>query len=164
MSHVRLRDRTPRSARAGALDPPLRRSRLLVVSEDPAFVEQVRSAVAVGVQVVACLGPTASDCVLEDQASCPLAERSSVVLVDQPPGGVFRYHWKHLSAPDYADLLQRVHPSAVVLLTSGESPSDEHREGVPYMARVTALRLLTWLLPNLVLDPERSMSTTGGEE
>lgn len=96
--------------------------RVLVVSEDPFFVESVRAvAELVGGTVVACMGPAASPCALDEEAICPLVARSSIVMVDPPPSGAFRYHMTHISAHDYAARIRGAHPHTHVLVRGDTS-------------------------------------------
>lgn len=69
--------------------------------------------------VVACLGPAASPCFLDEKGSCPLAARSATVMVDAPESGVFRYHLTEIPAADYAERLQTAHPQTHVMLVKG---------------------------------------------
>ena len=63
-------------------------SGVLVVSEDQAFIERVRATVTeLGIRLIACLGPTASPCLLDETGVCPLAAGASIALIDAPPGG-----------------------------------------------------------------------------
>lgn len=54
-------------------------------------------------RVIACLGPTASPCFLEDEGMCPLVAGSAIVLVDAPFDGSFRRYWKQITAGEYAE-------------------------------------------------------------
>ena len=73
------------NARARPAEHPARvaargTERVLVVSEDPLYIDSVRSVAAPeGASVIACLGPAASPCILDEKAICSLAERKSVV-------------------------------------------------------------------------------------
>lgn len=98
--------------------------RVLVVSEDPFYIESVRSVAAPGGgRVIACLGPAASPCILDEKAICSLAETSNVVLVDSPPSGSFCSPLREISAGDYAERLQRAHPHTCVVLVDAAAAS-----------------------------------------
>ena len=140
-------------------------SRLLLVTEDPFLMEEVHATIGQrGVDMVTCMGPTASPCMLEAGPTCPLAARATVALVDQPPGGAFRYHWNVVSARDYAERLQLAHPSTAVVLSARDDVPLEEGEGeVPFMTRSTALLLLNWMASeSRVVDTQAATPTRGG--
>lgn len=151
----------PRAPSADDLSPPV-----LVVSEDPFFIERARALIgSEGGRVVACLGPTASPCILDEKLVCPLAARAAVALVDAPAGGVFRHHWKEMPAGDYAARLQRAHPQTFVLLcvaaVGQAGPTGEVHVGE---GRDEALRQLVWLLRTnaIARASEGSLTRNGG--
>lgn len=90
---------------------------VLVVSEDAALIHSAGEALrSKDVRVIGCLGPAHSRCELEDRGSCPLAAKASLVLIEPPPRGIFRHHWKVVPAGTYAEALQKAHPSSTVIL------------------------------------------------
>lgn len=96
---------------------PSTRSRILVVSEDPFFVEEARAVLEwTGASVVSCLGPAHARCDLYFKGSCPLARRARIALVDAPTSGRFRYHGNDIQAGRYAEDLQRAHSRTHVFL------------------------------------------------
>ena len=123
------------------------RDRILVVTEDPSFIEQVRAAFdGEGTDVIGCLGPTASTCFLLVEGLCPLAEGCRVVVVESPPGGSFKNHLTDIVAGDYAERLQRAHPDAFVLLIPASSdPSGPTGEIAVVGDRRESIHLLTWV-------------------
>lgn len=122
--------------------------RVLVVSEDPFYIGSVRSVAAPeGGRVIACLGPAASPCILDEKALCPLAETSIVALVDSPPGGTFRGYLKESSAGGYAERLQRSHPHTYVVLVDVAAGSVGPTGEVAVVRdRAESLHLLKWIL------------------
>ena len=122
--------------------------RVLVVSEDPLYIESVRSVAAPkGACVVACLGPAASPCILDEKAICSLAETSSIVFVDSPPSGAFRGHRGEIPAGDYAERLQRSHPHTHVVLVDAVAGSVGPTGEVAVVGdRAESLHLLRWIL------------------
>ncbi|MGI8708921.1 MAG: hypothetical protein ACR2LG_12095 [Actinomycetota bacterium] len=131
--------------------------RVLVVSEDPCFIERARAIVGTeGGRLIACLGPTASPCILDEKLVCPLAARTAVALVDAPAGGVFRHHWREIPAGDYAVRLQRAHPQTFVILSvlavGQAGPTGEVAVGE---GRDEALQQLVWLLRALAIARSR---------
>ena len=122
--------------------------RILVVSEDAFFIEEVRGNLeAEGAVVIACLGPAASPCVLERDDACPLAEGCGFVLVDAPPSGVFRYHDRDLPAGTYAERVQRAHPSTyVILIAPVHARVGTTGEVAPVSRRADAVNIVTWIL------------------
>lgn len=138
--------------------------RVLVVSEDPFFFDAVRTLVATeGGRVIACLGPAASPCILDRKDVCPLAAGSAIAIVDAPPDGVFRYHWKEISAGEYAERLQAAHQETYVLLSATEAgvtgPTGEVAVTVD---RVETLHLLQWVLRAIALERTTKGSSRGG--
>lgn len=123
-------------------------TRVVIVSEDPAFIEEVRGELEdASTKIVACLGPTASPCHLDDKQACPLVGRSQIVLIDAPAGGYFRRHWKQVAAWDYADRLQKAHPLSLVVLATNGGDFRGGGEEVVVRQRETALLFLKWALP-----------------
>lgn len=141
-----------------------KRSGVLVVSEDPAFIERVRGMVdQLGIRVIACLGPAASPCFLEDSGVCPLADGVSVVLVHSPPGGTFRYHWRQIPAAEYAQRLQTAHPGTFVILSSRDEDCSGPTGEIAVLHPETALLFLRWGLPAVPTQaPTGALPTTGG--
>jgi hypothetical protein len=91
---------------------------VLLVTEDPFFIEEARSALGSdGIRMVACLGPAHSSCPLLEHGSCSIAEHVGVVLVDSPSTGAFSHHAFSIAAGEYAETLQSHHPSSRVLLS-----------------------------------------------
>ena len=120
------------SPREGGLTAMPRPSRVLVVTEDPNFVEQARETlIGDGANVVACLGPVQSECLLDSDGGCSLAARARVVIVDPPPGGFFRRYEQHVAADVYAERLVRFHPGLFVLL-AGDGEVGIGRGGVAH--------------------------------
>ncbi|HYI46451.1 MAG TPA: hypothetical protein VE174_13420 [Actinomycetota bacterium] len=92
-------------------------TRVLLVTEDPFFIEEARGVLELaGARVVSCLGPAHTACNLYARGSCPLAQRSDIALVDSSAEGEFRYHSTAIPSGEYAEGLQRNHPGAHVLL------------------------------------------------
>lgn len=122
--------------------------RILVVSEDAFFIEEVKEKIgAEGGNVIACLGPATSPCVLEREDACPLAEGCGFVLVDAPEDGVFRYHSRDLPAGTYAERVQRAHPSSyVILIAPPDARVGTTGEVAPVGRRSDALNIVTWIL------------------
>ena len=84
---------------------------VLVVSEDPQLIHHAFSTLRpYGMKVVGCLGPARGPCKLETDGTCPLALHCSVVLVDSPNSGSFRFHEKAVPVADYAAELAQCHP------------------------------------------------------
>jgi hypothetical protein len=106
---------TPRVARSPR--PVQAATRILVVSEDPFFIEEANAVLScAGARVVGCLGPAHTDCDLCVKGSCAFASSVAVVLVDSPRSGTFRYHTVGIPAGEYAEALQRHHPETHVML------------------------------------------------
>lgn len=138
--------------------------RVLVVSEDPFFIEAVRTLVVTeGGRVVACLGPAASPCILDQKDVCPLAAGSAIAIVDAPPEGVFRYHWKEISAGHYAERLQAAHPQTYVLLSATDAGvNGPTGEVAVTVGRVETLHLLQWVLRSIAIERSSNGSSRGG--
>lgn len=101
-----------------------RRQRVLVVTEDPEFIEQARTTLGPdGLETCACLGPAQADCLLDTKGSCSLADSARAVIVHAPDSGVFRRHEREISATDYTERLARSHPRTFVVLTSPDEDS-----------------------------------------
>lgn len=130
---------------------PLSERRILVVSEDPFFIEHVRELVEFeGGRVIACLGPAASPCILDRKAVCPLAATSSVVIVDSPPAGAFRYHLTGIAAGDYAARLQRAQADSYVILIAHPGSLIGPTGDVTVVGdRDQGTHLLTWVMHTL---------------
>ena len=95
---------------------------VLVVSEDHHFIEAVHGIVREGGgRSAGCLGPANTPCDLETRRICPLAAHSSVVLVDAPASGSFRYGAGVVPAGEYAERRAEFHPGRLGLL-SGARP------------------------------------------
>ena len=140
-----------------------KKSGVLVVSEDPAFIERVRATVTEsGLRLIACLGPTASPCFLDDSGVCPLAAGASIALVDAPPGGSFRYHWHQVPAAEYAEKLQRAHPGTFVVVSSRDDSSPGPTGEIAVLHPETALLLLRWGLPTAPAEPAQVTSPARG--
>lgn len=138
-------------------------SGVLVVSEDPAFIERVRGTVTeLGIRVIACLGPTASPCFLDESGVCPLAAGVSIALIDAPPGGSFRYHWRQVPAAEYAERLQRAHPDTFVVVSSRDDCSPGPTGEIAVLHPETALLLLRWGLPSAPAEVESEAAQTRG--
>jgi hypothetical protein len=91
--------------------------RVLVVSEDPLVIHHAFSVLRpYGVKVTGCLGPAMGPCALETSDTCPLAEHSSVIVIDAPPSGSFTCHEKIVPAADYAAEIAERHPSCFPIL------------------------------------------------
>lgn len=120
---------------------------LLVVSEDPEFVERVRERCRPsGSQVIACLGPSQSPCLMDVKKTCGLAATADVVLVDSPPTGVFGGRWGTLPAGNYAEKLAARHPDAFVILVAPVGLAGPTGEVTSVSSRERALDLVGWTL------------------
>lgn len=112
--------------------------RVLVVTEDPAFLEQVRDRLS-SFEVVACMGPAQRTCLMERDGVCALAQRSDLALVDSPVTGEFFDHYHGIPAISYAEHLAETHPGTEVILCDpvrhGEVPS-------AFLSRESALHLI----------------------
>ena len=113
--------------------------RVLVVTEDPSFVEEVRSKFGGVRQIVACLGPAQRSCLMDRYGMCSLAEHSEFVLVDSPATGAFNDHYHGIPAISYAERLAETHPRTEVImcdpLRHGEGPS-------AFLSRQAALQVI----------------------
>lgn len=136
----------PDSELLGERTTPPAPQRILVVTEDPFFIEEVRDRFRpTGSKVMACLGPSQSPCLMEVSGTCTLAEHSSIVVVDSPRSGVFAGRWGMIPAGTYAEKLSQRHPDSFVILAgapvglagaTGEVASVRHR--------AAALDLISW--------------------
>jgi len=112
--------------------------RLLVVTEDPVFLEAVRGRLN-SFDVVACMGPAQRSCLMERDGVCGLARRSDLALVDSPVTGEFFDHYHGIPAISYAERLAEAHPDTEVVLC------DASRHGeIPnaFLSRDTAMQLI----------------------
>ena len=99
-----------------------RRTEVLIVSEDPAFLERARSEfLEVGIWTIACLGPAGSPCLLDTKGFCSIARHALAALVDAPSTGVFASRGERIGAGTYAGRLADVHSDLFVVL-AGDSP------------------------------------------
>ncbi|HEU4480595.1 MAG TPA: hypothetical protein VFS18_01810 [Actinomycetota bacterium] len=90
---------------------------ILMVSESPERVVAAQRAMkAVGIRVVACLGPAQSPCFFDEGHRCPFVDHAPVVIVDAPRSGSFRHEWKDIPAGVYAERVAAMHPGGLVLL------------------------------------------------
>lgn len=139
---------TRQTATPSAVPAPKVRDRVLVVTEDPSLITEVRAvADSEGTRVIACLGPAASPCFLDDKGLCPLAASCRVVIVESPPGGSFKHHLTDIAAGDYAARLQRAHPGSYVLFIPARNAlSGPTGEVAVVTDRSDSLHLLTWIL------------------
>lgn len=126
----------------------LRESGVLIVSEDPDFIEETRAVLqSKTAPVISCLGPAQSECELDVGGWCPLASHVGMVIVDAPQNGVFRWHQWELPAGSYASRLARIHPSAFVLLVGAEVGRSGPAGGVAHAAdRSEALSIIQFAL------------------
>lgn len=123
------------------------RRTILVVTEDPRFMERVRYRYREdGFKVVACLGPSQSSCLMDTNGTCGLVEHSSVVLVDSPRSGVFGGRWGTIPAGTYAEKLASRHPDAFVVLSAALGTAGPTGEVATVRDRGAALCLIDWLL------------------
>lgn len=108
------------------------RTEVLIVSEDPAFLERARSEfLEVGIWTVACLGPAGSPCLLDTNGFCSIARHALAALVDSPRTGVFEMGDDRIGAGTYAERLAEIHPDLFVVLVgdsadAGPSPDVAH--------------------------------------
>jgi hypothetical protein len=121
---------------------------IIVVSEDPYFIEEANAVLSrVGARVIGCLGPAHTDCDLYDKRLCALAGHAAIAIVDSPRSGTFRYHTVEYASGEYAEALQRRHPEAHVILwgapVGGAGPTGEI---ATTETRRQALSVLTRLL------------------
>lgn len=114
-------------------------TRVLIVTEDPFFVETTRNELGADFQVTACLGPAQRACLMERDGTCALAQHSRFVLVDSPVTGVFYDHYHGIPTISYASRLADAHPGANVVMCDpvahGEVPS-------AFMPRADAVALI----------------------
>jgi hypothetical protein len=114
------------------------RKRVLVVTEDPDFLEVVRERLDT-FDVVACMGPAQRSCLMDRDGVCGLAQRSDLVLVDSPVTGEFFDHYHGIPAISYAERLAGAHPDTEVVLCDpvrhGEVPN-------AFLSRDAALHLI----------------------
>ena len=138
----------PYTATATSVPDHRFRDRVLVVTEDPSFIADIRAvAEAERARVIACLGPAASPCFLDTLGRCPLAASCRVVVVESPPSGSFKYRLKDIPAGEYAERLQRVHPNTHVLfIPSSTALSGPTGEVAVVADRSESVRLLPWIL------------------
>ena len=112
--------------------------RVLVVTEDPAFLEEARRRLS-SFEVVACMGPAQRSCLMERDGVCALAQRSDLALVDSPVTGEFFDHYRGIPSISYAEHLAEAHPDTEVILCDpvrhGEVPS-------AFLSRDAALHLI----------------------
>ena len=122
---------------------------VLIVSEDPFFIEEARRSLRPdGHRVVGCLGPSHSSCPLLERGTCPLAEHADFVLVDSPESGEFRYHAFDITAGKYAETLQDHHAATRVLLSGAPvGHSGPTGEVICTEDRTQALSLITGFEP-----------------
>lgn len=113
--------------------------RVLVVTEDPAFANDVRDAAGPETAVLTCLGPAQIGCLMDKRGSCALAARSDVALVDSPPTGDFFDHYRGIPSILYAERLARAHPDTQVVLCNAAVRGDHPSAFLP---RGSALRLI----------------------
>src|SRR5688572_28149574 len=115
-----------------------KRKRVLIVTEDPAFLETVRKTLD-SFDVVACMGPGQRACLMDRDGVCALAQRSDVALVDTPVTGEFFDHYRGIPAITYAEHLAEAHPDTEVVLCDplrhGDVPS-------AFLSRDAALSLI----------------------
>jgi hypothetical protein len=95
---------------------------------------------------IACLGPAAGPCFLDERGSCPLAAGATVLVVDAPVGGSFKCHLYDMPAGEYTERLQRAHPQCYVLLVAGRGWVGPTGEVAVANDRDDALQLLTSVL------------------
>ena len=147
----------PRLSRTSSTD------RVLVVTEDPDLIAQVRAiAEAEGARVIACLGPAASPCFLDDKGLCPLAATCRVVIVESPAQGSFKYHLTDIPAGAYAERLQRAHPETyVVLIPAVGALAGPTGEVAAVASREESLHLLSWILRAAAVSNGTSERRTG---
>jgi hypothetical protein len=97
-------------------------NRVLVVTEDPTFIQEVRSELGGEAAVVACLGPGQGHCAMEHRGTCSLAAGADYVLVDVPAGGTFHDHYKGIAGISYAEKLAETHLGSAVALCMDDAP------------------------------------------
>ena len=97
---------------------------VLVVSEDPKLIHHAFDVLRpYGMKVIGCLGPAMGPCALERTERCPLAESTSVVVIDSPPSGLFSCHEKIIPAADYATQIAERHPASFPILCGAPEAS-----------------------------------------
>ena len=155
----------PRSASPVTAPEGMHGIRVLVVSEDPYFLDEASIVLGYdGVRVVGCLGPAHTACELYVNGSCPLTMHSDVVLVDSPKSGEFRYRLEAVPAGKYAEDLQRRHVGAHVLLCGAPIGRSGPTGEVSVLEdRREALFIITRFLRTVRAQQlEDSGATTGG--
>ena len=112
--------------------------RVLVITEDPAFLEETRERLR-SLEVVACMGPAQRSCLMERDGVCALAQRSDVALVDSPITGQFFDHYRGIPSISYAERLAEAHPDTAVILCD---PVRHGRVPSAFLSREAALNLI----------------------
>jgi len=112
---------------------------MLLVTEDPSFIDDVRDAIGVTHDVVTCLGPAQVGCLMESRGTCPLVSRSAIALVDSPPTGDFFDHYRGIPSILYAERLARAHPGTEVLMCN---PAAQREQPSAFLTRTKALELI----------------------
>lgn len=109
--------------------PGRQRPTVLVVSEDPGYIDSVYDRLTpLGATVVGCLGPASSPCQLDVKKTCSLASHARIVLIDAPPSGDFYGRSASVSAADYASRLAQAHPGSLILVSGvpeGSGPTGD---------------------------------------
>ena len=139
------------------------RKEVLIVSEDPEFLERARSEfLDAGIWTIACLGPAGSPCLLDLKGFCSIARHALAALVDAPPTGVFQRRGDRIGAGSYAERLASLHPELFVVLAgastadAGPSPNVAHARD-----KEVAVSLITTLWGSRSDQPQ--MSAVGGK-
>ena len=120
---------------------------VLVVSESPPLIHHAFTVLRpLGLNVIGCLGPANGPCKLETAATCPLANHSSVVIIDSPASGWFECHEKRVSASTYAAELADRHPNCLPILCGapeGSGPTGDSTQASSAMSIIEILRQIT---------------------
>jgi hypothetical protein len=115
------------------------KSRMVLVTEDPSFIDDVRRAVGRTHTVLTCLGPAQGGCLMDKRGTCPLVSRSELTLVDSPPTGDFFDHYHGIPSILYAERLAQAHPGTEVLMCN---PAVQPNQPSAFLTRTQALDLI----------------------
>jgi len=123
------------------------RKSVLVVSEDPTFIANIRERFAGIGAVVACVGPGDGRCNLDLKGACRLVDHADVAIVDPPPSGAFSRAWHKVPATDYAERIAAHYPETFVILCGVPDPYFEvNPEVAVALDRESGVELSRWAL------------------
>ena len=120
---------------------------VLVVSENPPLIHHAFIVLRpLGLNVIGCLGPANGPCKLETEATCPLANHSSVAIIDSPTSGWFTCHEKRVSAATYAAEMAHRHPNCLPILCGapeGSGATGDSTQASSALSMIEILRQIT---------------------